>query len=119
MEWEHLLSTTRQGKNTHPTPLLPGMVTSNEPGLYRENIHGIRCENLVLTIPSVSNEFGDFLRFETLTLFPFDLTLFDTTIMSADEIEWVNRYHTTVRDRLTPLLNSAERTWLELKTRHL
>ena len=102
--------------NHVPTPLMPGMITSNEPGLYRENIHGIRCENLVLTIPAVSNEFGNFLRFETLTLFPFDISLFDTSIMSQDEIDWVNKYHTMVRDRLTPLLNSAERTWLEKKT---
>lgn len=103
--------------NDVPTPLMPGMVTSNEPGLYRENIHGIRCENLVLTVPALSNEFGNFLKFETLTLFPFDTTLFDTAIMSQEEIDWVNAYHTTVRTRLTPLLNSAERTWLELKTR--
>ena len=102
--------------NYVPTPLMPGMVTSNEPGLYRENIHGIRCENLVLTIPSVSNEFGNFLRFETLTLFPFDLSLFDTAIMSDAEIEWVNTYHTMVRDRLAPRLDSAARTWLELRT---
>lgn len=102
--------------NYVPTPLKPGMITSNEPGVYRENIHGIRCENLVLTIPSVSNEFGNFLKFETLTLFPFDINLFDTSIMSAEEIEWINNYHTTVRARLTPLLNSAERTWLEKKT---
>lgn len=102
--------------NYVPTPLMPGMVTSNEPGVYRENVHGIRCENLVLTVPSVSNEFGNFLRFETLTLFPFDLSLFDTDIMTDDEIAWVNNYHTMVRTRLTPLLNSAARTWLELKT---
>lgn len=105
--------------NDVPTPLMPGMVTSNEPGLYRENIHGIRCENLVLTTPALTNEFGNFLHFETLTLCPFDLSLFDTSIMTDEEIEWVNNYHTTVRTRLTPLLNSAERTWLEKKTQPL
>lgn len=102
--------------NYVPTPLMAGMVTSNEPGLYRENIHGIRCENLILTVPGVSNDFGKFLKFETLTLFPFDITLFDTAIMTDDEIEWVNNYHAAVRSRLSPLLNSAERTWLEKKT---
>lgn len=102
--------------NHVPTPLMPGMITSNEPGLYRENIHGIRCENLVLTVPAMTTEFGDFLKFETLTLFPFDITLFDTSLMSQAEVDWVNNYHRTVRDRLTPLLNSAERTWLEKKT---
>lgn len=105
--------------NYVPTPLLPGMITSNEPGLYRENVHGIRCENLVLTIPAVSNEFGNFFRFETLTLFPFDTTLFDKSLMTREEIDWVNNYHATVRSRLSPLLNSAERTWLELKTQNI
>lgn len=102
--------------NHVPQPLLPGMVTSNEPGIYRENVHGIRCENLVLTVPSVKNEFGEFLRFETLTMFPFDTTLFDTSLMTPDEIAWVNSYHATVRARLSPLLNSDQRVWLEQKT---
>jgi Xaa-Pro aminopeptidase len=99
--------------------LLPGMITSNEPGLYREGIHGIRCENLVLTVPAeVSNpEFGKFLRFETLTLFPFDITLFDTTLMTDEEIAWVNDYHATVRTTLLPLLETEEqRRWLTAKT---
>lgn len=105
--------------NYVPAPLTPGMVTSNEPGLYRENIHGIRCENLVLTTPAMTTEFGNFYRFETLTLCPFDLTLFDTDMMTDSEIEWLNDYHRTVRSRLTPLLNSAQRTWLEKKTQPL
>lgn len=100
-------------------PLTPGMITSNEPGLYRDNVHGIRCENLVLTVPAMTTEFGNFYKFETLTLFPFDRNLFDTSIMSEDEIDWVNAYHAMVRARLTPLLNSAERTWLELRTKNL
>lgn len=100
-------------------PLTPGMLTSNEPGLYRENVHGIRCENLVLTIPAMTTEFGNFYRFETMTLCPFDRNLFDTSIMSQAEIDWVNNYHTMVRTRLTPMLNSAERTWLEKKTANL
>lgn len=102
--------------NENPTPLTPGMVTSNEPGVYREGLHGIRCENLVLTIPAFSTEFGDFLKFETLTLFPFDLSLFDTTIMSDAEIEWVNNYHTMVYDRLSPMLDDTEKAWLKAKT---
>lgn len=100
-------------------PLTPGMITSNEPGLYRENIHGIRCENLVLTVPAMTTEFGNFYRFETLTLFPFDLNLFDTAIMTDEEIAWVNEYHTTVREKLSPCLDAAGRTWLEEKTREL
>jgi Xaa-Pro aminopeptidase len=94
-----------------------GMLTSNEPGLYRENVHGIRCENLVLTVPAFSTEFGDFLKFETITLFPFDLRLFDLSIMTDEEIAWVNNYHNKVRSVLTPMLDTEdERQWLAAKT---
>ena len=102
--------------------LQPGMITSNEPGLYRAGVHGIRCENLVLCVPSdLSNkEFGKFYCFETLTMFPFDLKLFDTTIMTDEEIEWVNNYHQTVRETLLPLLeNQNQRDWLTAKTEKL
>lgn len=102
--------------NENPTPLMPGMITSDEPGLYRAGEYGIRCENLVLTVPAERTEFGQFYRFEVLTLFPFDLRLFDTSIMTDDEIAWVNDYHATVRRRLSPLLNDAERAWLDEKT---
>jgi len=98
-------------------PMTPGMVTSNEPGLYRAGLHGIRCENLVLTVEKMqSDEFGDFLGFEELTLFPFDLNLFDTSIMTSEEINWVNEYHTEVRRRLLPHLNEEEAAWLTTKT---
>lgn len=102
--------------NENPTPLTPGMITSNEPGIYREGLHGIRCENLILTVPAFSNEFGDFLKFETLTLFPFDLQLFDTSIMSDNEIKWVNDYHANVYNRLAPHLNIEQQQWLKNKT---
>ncbi len=106
--------------NYVPTPLTVGMITSNEPGLYREGTHGIRCENLVLTIPAISTEeFGDFLRFETLTLFPFDLNLFETSIMSDEEIKWVNDYHSMVREKLTPHLSPEQAEWLKTKTAEL
>ncbi len=97
-------------------PLAIGMVTSNEPGLYRTGMYGIRCENLMLTVPAFTTEFGEFLRFETLTLFPFDLSLFDTSIMSDAEIDWVNNYHTRVREHLSPLLDVREKSWLEMHT---
>lgn len=101
-------------------PLTPGMITSNEPGLYLSDRYGIRCENLVLTVKDMTTEFGDFYKFETLTLCPFDLELFDTAIMTAEEIAWVNEYHATVRERLMPeLTDEAERAWLENSTRPL
>jgi Xaa-Pro aminopeptidase len=108
--------------NSVNIPLLPGMITSDEPGLYREGIHGIRCENLVLTVPAeVSNEeFGKFYRFETLTLFPFDLKLFDLSIMTDEEIAWVNAYHARVREIILPLLQTEEqRQWLTRNTEPL
>ncbi len=105
--------------NINPTPLEPGMITSNEPGLYLEGRYGIRCENLILTKKAMETEFGTFYDFEELTLFPFDLRLFDTSIMSDAEIEWVNKYHTEVRERLTPMLDAEQAAWLADKTRPL
>lgn len=102
--------------NYVPTPLMPGMITSNEPGLYREGVHGIRCENLVLTVDAMTTEFGRFYKFETLTMFPFDRSLFDTTIMADAEIEWVNNYHATVYATLAPALDANAAEWLRKKT---
>ncbi len=105
--------------DTH-APLTPGMITSNEPGVYLSGRYGIRCENLVLTVENMTTEFGDFYSFETLTLCPFDLSLFDTSIMTDEEIGWVNAYHAGVRAKLMPLLPSDElKTWLETKTQPL
>ena len=105
--------------NENPTPLKPGMITSDEPGVYRAGEYGIRCENLILTVPAMHTEFGQFYKFEVLTLFPFDLNLFDTSIMSDSEISWVNNYHETVRIRLLPLLSDSEQKWLREKTEPL
>jgi len=102
--------------NNTPVPLMPGMITSDEPGLYREGVHGVRCENLVLCVPAMTTDFGRFLKFETLTLFPFDLSLFDTEIMSRDEIKWVNDYHAEVWEKLSPALDADEKEWLCRKT---
>ena len=105
--------------NNVEAPLRPGSITSNEPGVYLAGVHGIRCENLVLCRPCMTTDFGTFLHFETLTLFPFDLTLFDTALMTDDEIAWLNAYHDEVRRRLSPYLNAEERAWLEAKTEKL
>lgn len=97
--------------------LAPGMITSNEPGVYVEGQHGIRCENLVLCVPAMTTAFGRFLRFETLTLFPFDRKLVDTTIMSDAELDWLNAYHRRVAETLTPALaTEAQRQWLAAAT---
>lgn len=105
--------------NANPTPLEPGMLQSDEPGLYLADRYGIRCENLILCVPDTVTEFGQFLKFEPLTLFPFDLRLFQTEIMTAEEIKWVNDYHARVREALSPLLTPEEAAWLADKTREL
>lgn len=106
--------------NENPTPLQPGMVTSNEPGIYFEGRYGIRCENLIATVPAMTTEFGNFYKFDTLTLFPFDLRLFQTEIMSDEEIGWVNSYHEKVRGTLLPMLSTEEeKAWIIAKTEPL
>lgn len=102
--------------NDVPATLRPGMLTSNEPGLYRTDCHGIRCENLVLCVDAFTTEFGRFFRFETMTLFPFDRSLFDIAIMTPQEIEWVDGYHAEVLRRLLPYLNEEQTEWLRKKT---
>jgi len=105
--------------NDVPTPLEPGMITSNEPGLYLEGEYGIRTENLIVTRPYETTEFGDFYNFETLTLFPYDTSLIERDIMTQDEIDWVNAYHAKVYAELSPLLDSEEQEWLKSKTKNI
>lgn len=102
--------------NDVPTPLEPGMITSDEPGLYLEGKYGIRTENLIATVPYETTEFGEFYKFETLTLYPYDKSLIQLDIMSSEEIAWVNEYHKKVYDELSPLLNDEEKAWLKEKT---
>jgi Xaa-Pro aminopeptidase len=90
----------------------PGMITSVEPGLYRDGQWGVRIENLVLNIAGPKNEFGEFLDFETLTLCPIDTRCIDRTLMRADEIAWLNAYHATVRERLSPRVAGDALAWL-------
>ena len=99
------------------TAMEPGMITSIEPGIYRPGRWGIRIENLVLNRSVGVGEFGEFLRFETLTLCPIDTRCLDLALMRADEIGWLNDYHATVRARLAPHVAGAAAAWLELRTR--
>jgi len=100
--------------------LTPGMVMSNEPGLYKTGEYGIRTENLLLVVEAEKTEdFGDFLAFEPLTLFPYDLQLIDRSMLTPEEIKQINDYHRMVRERITPLLNMDETAWLEKKTQEI
>jgi len=103
------------------TAMEPGMITSIEPGLYRPGHWGVRIENLVLNVPAAlgeggTTEFGEFLEFETLTLCPIDVRCLERSLLATDEIEWLNRYHATVRERLTPLVEGAALAWLNERT---
>ena len=98
------------------TTLQPGMVISNEPGLYRTDAYGIRIENLILVREDSQTEFGSFYSFETLTLCPMDSALIDISMLSVREHAWLNKYHQLVFDRLSPLLTTEEVAWLKDKT---
>lgn len=98
------------------TAMEAGMITSIEPGTYRPGKWGVRIENLVLNRVSGSSDFGEFLEFETLTLCPIDTRCFDLSLLRADEIVWLNRYHAMVRERLSPHVDGAAKAWLELRT---
>ncbi|GAC1411970.1 MAG: aminopeptidase P family protein [Burkholderiaceae bacterium] len=101
------------------TAMEPGMITSIEPGIYRPGQWGVRIENLVLNQPAHTTEFGEFLRFETLTLCPIDTRCIELSLLRADEVDWINGYHATVRSRLLPHVDGAARTWLEQRTRDI
>jgi Xaa-Pro aminopeptidase len=104
----------------NPITLQPGMVMSNEPGLYRTNAYGIRTENMMVVAQDSETEYGAFLSFETLTLCYIDTRLVIPSLLSAGEREWLNRYHRMVYEKLSPLLDDAEeRAWLKSKTRTL
>ena len=104
----------RQNFNTQP--LEPGMITSDEPGVYREGMHGIRHENLLLVRPVGDNEFGSFLGFETLTLCHFDTSCLEVSLLTADEREWLNAYNQRVYNTLSSRLPVEVSAWLREKT---
>ena len=94
----------------------PGMITSIEPGLYLPGRWGIRIENLVMNVAAETTEFGEFLEFETLTLCPIDTRCIERALLRQDEIDWLNAYHATVRERLAPLVSGDALAWLTLRT---
>ncbi|MEM6378004.1 MAG: aminopeptidase P family protein [Bacteroidota bacterium] len=98
------------------TAFKPGMILSNEPGFYKTDGFGIRIENLILCVET-EKQYNDqpFYQFETLTLFPIEQSLINVDLMDAEELEWLNQYHTQVFEQLAPALNEAERSWLASK----
>lgn len=95
-----------------PAPLLPGMTVTDEPGLYLADRFGVRIENTLLIRESLATEFGEFLEMESLTLCPIDKTPIDRSLLLPEEVEWLDRYHQTVYERLSPYLDDEECAWL-------
>lgn len=105
--------------NEIPVDLEPGMVVSDEPGLYIEGRYGIRCENMLAVEKWKENSFGEFYRFTTMTLFPFDQGLIEPGAMTEEETEWLNTYHREVYARLSPGLSPDEAEWLAGKCKRI
>ncbi|MFZ6849884.1 aminopeptidase P family protein [Undibacterium sp. RuRC25W] len=93
-----------------------GMITSNEPGIYRPEQWGVRIENLLLTVPAVQTEFGEYVKFESLTLCPIDTRCIVNAMLNEDEINWLNNYHGTVLQRLAPRVSGEALAWLKERT---
>ena len=98
--------------NENPIVLQPGMVTSNEPGVYKAGSHGIRTENLTLVCKDKEGMFGEYFKFETITLCPICKKGIIKEMLTAEEVKWFNDYHRTVYEKLSPSLNEEEKQWL-------
>lgn len=105
-----------QAAATPQTAMLPGMITSIEPGTYRPGRWGVRIENLAMNREAGRSEFGEFLKFETLTLCPIDTRCLIPSLLTHEEQQWLNAYHAEVRERLSPLLDGAALQWLKTRT---
>lgn len=98
------------------TVILPGMLISDEPAIYREGEYGIRIENLILCFEDVETDFGKFLKFDTVSLCYIDKSLIDISLLDQNEIDWLNTYHAKVYQKLSPYLTEEENRWLREKT---
>ena len=104
-------------QNLNPVALQPGMILSDEPGIYREGRHGVRHENLLLVVPAGESEFGRWLAFEPLTLCHFETDALELPLLDRSEIEWLNAYNEKVYQTLSPRLPQEIAAWLRDKTR--
>ena len=106
-------------QNLKDQPMLPGMITSDEPGIYREGCHGIRHENMILCVSKGENEFGRWLGFETLTMTYLDTAPLILSLMDSREIDWLNSFNQSVYDGISPYLTDDEKAWLKNKTKSI
>lgn len=97
--------------------LEPGMILTNEPGIYKEEKHGVRHENTLLVVDDFETEYGRYLKFDTISYCPIDLEGVDASLLTQDEKNWLNSYHKEVFEKLSPYLNEEEKNWLKHETR--
>jgi Xaa-Pro aminopeptidase len=112
-------SISTAGGSDQSTALVPGMVISDEPAIYREGRYGFRTENLIHVKEDMKTEFGQFYKFETLTLCYIDQALIDKSLLDPEEKKWMNGYHKRVRETLLPFLKEEEREFLKEKTKDI
>ena len=105
--------------NDSRTPVSPGMLFSDEPAIYRDGEYGIRTENLLLCTEDEETQYGKFLRFDTVSLCYIDCSLIDISMMTRNEIKWLNEYHSMVYEKIAPHLSDEHRRWLKEKTEEL
>jgi Xaa-Pro aminopeptidase len=97
--------------------LEPGMILTNEPGIYKEGLHGARTENTLLVVDDFETEYGKYMKFDTISFCPIDLDGLDVDLLTQQEKDWLNNYHREVYEKLSPALNSEEKVWLKHETR--
>jgi Xaa-Pro aminopeptidase len=97
--------------------LEPGMILTNEPGIYKEGLHGARTENTLLVVDDFETEYGKYMKFDTISFCPIDLDGLDVELLTQQEKDWLNNYHREVYEKLSPALNSEEKVWLKHETR--
>lgn len=97
--------------------LEPGMILTNEPGIYKEGLHGARTENTLLVADDFETEYGKYMKFDTISFCPIDLDGLDVNLLTQQEKDWLNNYHKEVYEKLSPALNEQEKTWLKHETR--
>lgn len=105
--------------NGNIVPLEPGMMLTNEPGVYKEGKFGIRTENVMVVVKDEINDCGEFYKFDTISYCPIDLNGVKVELLNDDEKEWLNNYHKKVYDRLSPYLNEEEKELLKIETREI
>jgi len=109
----------RRAPLINSTILEPGMIITNEPGIYKQDKHGIRTENTMLVVDAFETEYGKYMKFDTISYCPIDLDGLNVSLLTQQEMNWLNNYHKEVYDKLSPYLDKEEKAWLKHETRSI